>query len=61
MTVGFGHGISVSPLHVVRGTAAVANGGMLVRPTMLALPTPDEPPRGRAGDAADDRRRSCAS
>ncbi|HEY0419476.1 MAG TPA: penicillin-binding transpeptidase domain-containing protein, partial [Acetobacteraceae bacterium] len=36
MTVGFGHGISVTPLHVVRGTAAVANGGVLVKPTILA-------------------------
>jgi cell division protein FtsI (penicillin-binding protein 3) len=36
MTVGFGHGISVTPLHVVRGTAAIANGGVLVRPTILA-------------------------
>jgi cell division protein FtsI (penicillin-binding protein 3) len=36
MTVGFGHGISVTPLHVVRGTAAIANGGLLVRPTILA-------------------------
>lgn len=36
MTVGFGHGISVTPLHVVRGTAAVANGGILLRPTILA-------------------------
>jgi cell division protein FtsI (penicillin-binding protein 3) len=36
MTVGFGHGISVTPLHVVRGTAAVANGGLLIRPTILA-------------------------
>ncbi len=37
MTVGFGHGIAVSPLHVVRGTAAVANGGILLRPTILAV------------------------
>ncbi len=44
MTVGFGHGISVSPLHVVRGTAAVATG-TLVRPTMLAL-QPSEVPEG---------------
>ena len=36
MTVGFGHGISVTPLHIVRGTAAVANGGVLVRPTVIA-------------------------
>jgi len=44
MTVGFGHGIAVSPLHVVRGTAAVANGGYLLRPTILA-PEPGMAPR----------------
>lgn len=37
MTVGFGHGIAVSPLHVVRGTAAIANGGVLLRPTILDM------------------------
>jgi cell division protein FtsI (penicillin-binding protein 3) len=42
MTVAFGHGISVSPLHVVRGTAAVATG-ILTRPTLLAH-APDELP-----------------
>ncbi len=36
LTVGFGHGIAVSPLHVVRGTAALANGGSVLRPTILA-------------------------
>ncbi len=45
MTVGFGHGISVTPLHVVRGTAAIANGGVLMRPTILAL-QPGEQPEG---------------
>jgi cell division protein FtsI (penicillin-binding protein 3) len=47
MTVGFGQGISVSPLHVVRGTAAVATG-ILVRPTVLAMPplAPGELPPG---------------
>ncbi|HET6308169.1 MAG TPA: penicillin-binding transpeptidase domain-containing protein [Rhodopila sp.] len=45
MTVGFGHGISVTPLHVVRGTAAVANGGTLLRPTILAR-EPDQPVDG---------------
>jgi cell division protein FtsI (penicillin-binding protein 3) len=44
MTVGFGHGISVSPLHVLRGTAAVATG-MLMRPTLVAQ-SPDSHPEG---------------
>lgn len=43
MTVGFGHGISITPLHVVRGTAAIANGGILVRPTIVALPPGSRP------------------
>lgn len=36
-TVGFGHGISVTPLHVVAGTSAIANGGMIMRPTILRV------------------------
>ena len=44
LTVSFGHGISVSPLHVVRGTAAVATG-ILEKPTILAL-TPGQRPDG---------------
>jgi len=46
MTVGFGHGIAISPLHVVRGTAAIANGGVLERPTILAEPPGSPPPEG---------------
>ena len=42
MTVGFGHGIAVSPLHVVRGTATVANGGTLIMPT-IEEEQPDTP------------------
>ena len=45
MTVAFGHGISVTPLHVVAGTAAVANGGVLMKPTILAE-DPDNVPEG---------------
>ena len=40
MTVGFGHGIAVSPLHVVRGTAVLANGGMMLHPTILEMEGP---------------------
>jgi cell division protein FtsI (penicillin-binding protein 3) len=36
LTIGFGQGIAVTPLHVVAGTAAVANGGVYMRPTILA-------------------------
>ena len=38
MTIGFGHGISVTPLHVVNGVATLANGGMLRQPTLVAQP-----------------------
>ena len=38
MTISFGHGISVTPLHVVTGISAIANGGILRQPTLLALP-----------------------
>jgi cell division protein FtsI (penicillin-binding protein 3) len=35
MTISFGHGLSVSPLHMVVGVAATVNGGWAVRPTLL--------------------------
>ncbi|SHK08763.1 cell division protein FtsI (penicillin-binding protein 3) [Roseomonas rosea] len=38
LTIAFGHGISVTPLHVVSGVAAIANGGILRQPTLLAQP-----------------------
>ena len=40
MTVAFGHGVAVPPLAIVRGTAATANGGILVRPTLVAHDDP---------------------
>lgn len=36
MTIGFGHGIAVSPLHLVSGVAATVNGGLLHQPTIVA-------------------------
>ncbi|WP_052401242.1 peptidoglycan D,D-transpeptidase FtsI family protein [Muricoccus aerilatus] len=38
MTISFGHGISVTPLHVATGISAVVNGGILRQPTLLAQP-----------------------
>ncbi|MCC7426125.1 MAG: penicillin-binding protein 2 [Alphaproteobacteria bacterium] len=39
MTISYGHGISVTPLHVTRMLAALSNGGVLVRPTLLRRET----------------------
>jgi cell division protein FtsI (penicillin-binding protein 3) len=36
LTIGFGHGVAVSPLHVVTATSAVADGGVLHQPTIVA-------------------------
>jgi cell division protein FtsI (penicillin-binding protein 3) len=41
MTIAFGHGIAVSPLHVVSGVAAMVNGGIM-RPATLIKRAPDE-------------------
>jgi len=41
MTIAFGHGIAVSPLHVVSGVAAMVNGGIM-RPATLIKRKPDE-------------------
>jgi cell division protein FtsI (penicillin-binding protein 3) len=38
MTIGFGHGIAVTPMQVVTGIAALVNGGTLYNPTLLAVP-----------------------
>ena len=60
MTVGFGHGISVSPLHVVRGTAAVANGGRWCgRPSWRCSPAMR--PEGVRCRCSPRPSRSCAS
>ena len=34
MTIAFGHGISVTPLHLTTGVAAMVNGGILYPPTL---------------------------
>ncbi len=35
LTIGYGHGVAVSPLHVALGVAALVNGGILYPPTLL--------------------------
>jgi cell division protein FtsI (penicillin-binding protein 3) len=46
MTVSFGNGIAVSPLHLVTGVLPIVNGGMRYDPTLLAV-DPDGPqPQG---------------
>jgi len=42
MTIAFGHGLSVSPLHLVTGTAAVVNGGIYRDPTLLKRKPDDD-------------------
>jgi cell division protein FtsI (penicillin-binding protein 3) len=38
MTIAFGHGISVTPLHLVTGSAAMVNGGILYPPSLIKRP-----------------------
>jgi cell division protein FtsI (penicillin-binding protein 3) len=37
MTIAFGHGISVTPLHAATAAAAMVNGGILHKPTLLRV------------------------
>jgi len=46
MTVGFGHGLSVTPLHLATAYAAMVNGGIW-RPSTLMKLDPKDVPRGR--------------
>jgi cell division protein FtsI (penicillin-binding protein 3) len=38
MTIAFGHGMSVTPMHLVDGTTAMVNGGILRQATLLKRP-----------------------
>jgi len=43
MTIAFGHGMSVTPLHVVMGVAAMINGGVEFSPTFLKRTSQSDP------------------
>lgn len=45
MTISYGHGLSVSPLHLAAGYAMIANGGTQIRPTILKQDGPQFGPR----------------
>ncbi len=46
MTISYGHGIAVTPLHLAAAYATIANGGLRVRPTLLKnAPLPSEEER----------------
>jgi cell division protein FtsI (penicillin-binding protein 3) len=53
MTVSYGHGISVTPLHLATGYAMLANGGRLVKPTLLEEVRSDLGPRVISKEVAD--------
>ena len=46
MTISFGHGLAVSPLHLVAGVSAMINGGIYRTPTLVRR-DPAEIPRGK--------------
>ncbi|WP_420607830.1 peptidoglycan D,D-transpeptidase FtsI family protein [Novosphingopyxis sp.] len=46
MTIGYGHGIAVTPLHLASAYAALVNGGIFRKSTLLKI-DPDKAPEGR--------------
>lgn len=45
LTASYGHGIAVSPVHLMRGAAALVNGGILITPHLT--PQKDDTPKGK--------------
>jgi cell division protein FtsI (penicillin-binding protein 3) len=43
MTIAFGHGISVTPLHLATGSAAMVNGGVLYQPSFVKRSAASDP------------------
>ncbi|SFD87910.1 peptidoglycan D,D-transpeptidase FtsI family protein [Roseivivax sediminis] len=53
VTISYGHGLSSSPLHLAAGYAAIANGGHVVKPTLLRQSGPRLGPRVMSREAAE--------
>jgi cell division protein FtsI (penicillin-binding protein 3) len=45
MTIAFGHGMSVTPLHLTTGVAAIVNGGILYSPSFVKRTSSSDPGR----------------
>ncbi len=46
MTIGYGHGLAVTPLHLAAAYGALVNGGIYYQPTLMKLGA-DDKPKGR--------------
>lgn len=57
MTIAFGHGMAVTPLHLANGLATVVNGGILRQPTLLKRPEPAIPGERVISDKTSDQMR----
>jgi cell division protein FtsI (penicillin-binding protein 3) len=57
MTIAFGHGLSITPMHVASGVASVVNGGLMVRPTIVKREGPLAEERILKSDTSDSLRR----
>ncbi|MBT3629051.1 MAG: penicillin-binding protein 2 [Rhodospirillaceae bacterium] len=53
MTIGYGHGIAVTPLHLISGFATLVNGGMRTTPTLLRRPVTQTGERVIARETSD--------
>ncbi len=47
MTIAFGHGVAITPLHLVSGLATLVNGGILRQPTLIKQPAGAAAPGNR--------------
>lgn len=57
MTIGYGHGLSLTPVHLLAGYAALVNGGTMVTPTLIRRPDTGLGPRVVSSHTSDEMRR----
>ena len=57
MTIVYGHGLSLTPVHLLAGYAALVNGGTMVTPTLIRRPDTGLGPRVVSAQTSDEMRR----